>query len=103
MLWNWLIPDIFKFGMISYVQALGLIIFARLLFGNFGHHHGHHHFGYGKHRHGPMAWCGPSKGSAGAGDCGDWRHYDAWWDEEGKGSFKRYADSKKAGKDTPAP
>jgi hypothetical protein len=32
LLWNWLIPDIFKGPSISYIQAFGLIILAKLLF-----------------------------------------------------------------------
>jgi len=38
-LWNWLMPDIFGLGQIGYLQALGLIVLARLLVG--GWHHGH--------------------------------------------------------------
>ncbi|MBI5178615.1 MAG: hypothetical protein HZA04_05095 [Nitrospinae bacterium] len=93
ILWNWLVPDLFNLGAVSYAQALGLVILGRLLFGGFGHHHG-----FGRwHRH--SGWCGWPKG----GDCGDWRHYGAWWDAEGKESFKKFGESKKAGKETPPP
>jgi hypothetical protein len=32
-LWNWLIPPIFGLHTISYVQALGLLILSKILFG----------------------------------------------------------------------
>ena len=44
-LWNALIPDIFSVNEITYWQALGLLVLARILFGGFGpgrfrrHHH----------------------------------------------------------------
>ena len=38
-LWNWLMPAIFGLRVISFVQALGLLILAKILFGGF-HRHG---------------------------------------------------------------
>lgn len=35
-LWNILIPEIFGFTSISYLQAAGLFLLSRILFGNFG-------------------------------------------------------------------
>lgn len=37
-LWNLLIPNIFGFMTINFWQALGLLILARLFFGNINHH-----------------------------------------------------------------
>ncbi len=34
-LWNMIIPDIFHLDNISYLQAMGLLIFCRILFGGF--------------------------------------------------------------------
>lgn len=34
-LWNWLIPDIFHWSKISYLQAMGLFVLSRILFGGF--------------------------------------------------------------------
>lgn len=43
LLWNALIPDIFRLGPITYWQALGLLVLAKILFGGWhGHHPGHH-------------------------------------------------------------
>ena len=54
-LWNWLMPDIFGLRQISYWQAFGLLLLAKLLFGRFSHHgHDEHDHGFKKgffHRH----------------------------------------------------
>jgi hypothetical protein len=44
-LWNWLLPMLFGWRLITFWQALGLLVLCRLLFGGF---HGH-----GSRRHGP--------------------------------------------------
>ena len=41
LLWNWLMPAIFGLGVITYWQAFGIVLLAKLLFGGFGHHHRH--------------------------------------------------------------
>jgi uncharacterized membrane protein len=40
LLWNWLLPSLFGWRLISYWQALGLLVLARILFGGWGHHRG---------------------------------------------------------------
>ena len=42
-LWNWLMPAIFGLGAITYWQAVGLFILAKLLFTGLHGHHGSHH------------------------------------------------------------
>jgi len=42
LLWNWLMPAIFGLPLLTYWQAAGVLVLARLLFGGFGHHGGHH-------------------------------------------------------------
>lgn len=42
-LWNWLVPALFHGPVLTYGQALGLLVLCRLLFGGFkgrGEHHG---------------------------------------------------------------
>ena len=49
-LWNWLMPEIFGLPMLSFWQAVGLLVLCKLLLGGFGlggHHHGGHHHGHG--------------------------------------------------------
>ena len=42
-LWNWLMPDIFGLRQISYWQAFGLLLLAKLLFGRFSRQDHDHH------------------------------------------------------------
>lgn len=51
-LWNWLLPELFGIREISYLQAMGVLLLSKILFGGFrghcgGHHkwHRHHHDG----------------------------------------------------------
>lgn len=42
-LWNWLIPVLFEGGkQIDYVQAMGVLLLSKILFGGFRGHCGHH-------------------------------------------------------------
>ena len=38
-LWNWLVPAVFGWRSITFVQALGLLVLSKILFGGF-HRHG---------------------------------------------------------------
>jgi len=40
-LWNWLLPPLFGWRLITFWQALGLLLLARILFGGFGGRGGH--------------------------------------------------------------
>ena len=46
-LWNWLMPAIFGWSVITFWQALGLLVLFRILFGRFGRLGGRM---YGRHR-----------------------------------------------------
>ena len=54
-LWNWLMPAIFGLKIISFHQAIGLLILCKILFGGF--HKGRHrhcgHRGWRGHHYGP--------------------------------------------------
>ena len=58
-LWNWLMPAIFGLGVITFWQALGILILSKILFGGFrggrggccGHRHGGHHYWKHKFKH----------------------------------------------------
>lgn len=48
-LWNWLVPTLFVGGKeIDYVQAMGVLLLSKILFGGFRGHCGHKH--WHKHR-----------------------------------------------------
>jgi|SRR3990172_2631086 hypothetical protein len=101
MLWNWLMPSLFNFGTITYGQAFGLMVLARLIFGSMGHHRGHPGPGRGKHGFHRPAWlgCGCATDEGSNHEIEDWRHYDAWWDAEGREAYKKYAAIRKDGKE----
>ena len=41
-LWNWLMPALFGWHMITYWQALGILVLSKILFGGFRGGRGHH-------------------------------------------------------------
>ena len=43
ILWNWLIPDIFSWKAITYLQALGLLALSKILFKGFFWNRNHWH------------------------------------------------------------
>ncbi|MCY7409498.1 MAG: hypothetical protein LH473_04440 [Chitinophagales bacterium] len=47
MLWNWLMPAIFEVTAITFIQALGILVLSKIIFG-FGHGGGGH---WGKRSH----------------------------------------------------
>ena len=95
LLWNWLMPQVFNLNRITYGEAFGLLLLARLLFGGFGRHGRHGGRFAARHGFGPPwhgRWC--SKGDA-ANGIEDWRHYDAWWEAEGRESYRKYSEGQK--------
>lgn len=51
-LWNWLLPQLFGWPLITFSQAIGLLVLSRILFGGFGGPGRHHHKGK---RGGPLS------------------------------------------------
>jgi hypothetical protein len=98
-LWNVLMPELFGVPQITYWQAFGVVVLAKLLFGTFGSRfHGHDHWS----RHpGPFdKWHdrfhgledGPwSKRSR------NWKTYRRYWQEEGRAAFETYLRKKEEG------
>jgi hypothetical protein len=88
ILWNWLMPAIFGLGMITYWQAFGIVILAKLLFGSFGHHHkgpsNHFRRKYWDRREDYHAEIKEDEMMEG------WKHYKQYWKEEGKAAFEEY-------------
>ena len=84
LLWNVLLPDLFSFPRISYLQAVGLVVLARLIFGGIAFRQGgkkHPGFHSNKRR---LANLSKLK------NIDDWKHYDKFWEEEGKQHFEDY-------------
>ncbi|MBM1105445.1 hypothetical protein JQC67_04745 [Aurantibacter crassamenti] len=86
LLWNWLMPDVFGLPILSYWKAVGILVMAKILFGNLegkGHkskskkslkHDKKNHF----------------KGCR--SDFSKWEFYDAYWKEEGENAFNNYVE-----------
>ena len=91
LLWNWLMPTIFGLTTITFWQAVGLTLLARLVFGGFKHGHDHHRrhpsrkdfFNHRKHDYKREH------------KCRDWRHFDDFWWDEGERAYNDYMERKK--------
>ena len=92
-LWNWLMPEIFGLTAISYVQAFGMLILAKIFFGSFGRHHGGHGADCGRppwngHRH--RHWRGGHSRQ-------NWKYFDRYWENEGRAAFDEYVKKMESG------
>jgi hypothetical protein len=80
-LWNWLMPEVFGLGAITYWQAFGVLVLGRLIFG--GPHASHHRPARPLRdrlwrRHGMPHGCGDA-----------WQ-FEEFWREEGRAAFDNY-------------
>ncbi len=91
LLWNWLMPELFGIKTITFWQAAGIIILARLVFGGFKHPASHHY----SHRKPPMLKehnkCQPFNWK--------WKYYDEFWKREGEERFREYIASRENKRD----
>lgn len=79
-LWNWLMPMIFGLSTLTFWQAVGVFILAKILLGGCG--------GLG----------GSDKSSSksskcknhGKGSFSKWKHYDDFWKDEGNEAYENY-------------
>ena len=93
LLWNWLMPAIFGLGAITYWQAFGLVVLAKLIFGAVGGGRGGHHDrrwrGPGHDwKHGE--WRESRRGSE------RWRYWREFWEQEGREAFDRFIQRRQA-------
>jgi len=103
-LWNWLMPGLFGVGAITYWQAFGLMILARLVLGTLGiglgrfRWHDRRHWGDHFAHHGRM--CGDMGRSMDVNNTMNWWHnYKQFWRDEGKAAFDAYM--KRTGEEGP--
>ncbi|MBX2827589.1 MAG: hypothetical protein KTR22_05470 [Flavobacteriaceae bacterium] len=85
-LWNWLMPELFGLTAVTFWQAVGLIILFKLLLGCSG-------FG-GKGSSKKSKHHDKKKSKT---DFSKWKHYDAFWKEEGDAYFKQYVERQAQG------
>jgi hypothetical protein len=77
-LWNWLMPEIFGLTTITYWQAVGIFILAKILFGGIGNG------GDKDHKK-----CKKEEGSS-KRDFSKWELYESYWQEEGEQAYQEY-------------
>ena len=84
-------PTIFDLKEITFWQAFGIIILAKLLFGSFGNHR---HDRWKKDSRYTPPWHKPSNGPDADTPPSryhrDWKTYTKYWQEEGKTAFEAY-------------
>jgi len=86
-IWNSLMPAIFDLKTITFWQAFGIIVLAKLLFGGFGHHdhrHQDHRDYYHWHKDRDNEERPPGRTSR------NWKSYRQFWKDEGKQAFDAY-------------
>ncbi len=96
ILWNWLMPNLFNFKEITYWQAVGIVLLAKLIFGGFGRHHhpqrNDQKFPYKWRSHfgtrGEWDW--QDENWKPGGSYKYWKYYDDYWKDEGKKDFEEY-------------
>ncbi len=104
LLWNWLMPGLFNLKAITYWQAFGIVVLAKILFGGVAHHHGGHHHRqwhfHDKHWGRRDDWNGDDVWKP-RGSYHNWKYYDKYWRDEGKAAFEAYIDRIEKEKKTP--
>ena len=89
LLWNWLMPQLFGVPTVTYWQAVGILILAKMLFGFGGGN------GPGKHSKKRVEKTPRNtKNCSLRRDFSEWKHYDDFWKEEGENAFKAYVNRK---------
>lgn len=91
-LWNVLMPEIFGLPTLTYWQAVGLFILAKILFGAGGGHSGSSHKKHKKQHKG----CGEGKKKR--TDFSKWDHYDNFWEEQGNEAYLKYVEERESSK-----
>lgn len=92
-IWNGVMPELFGFPTITYLQAFLLIVLSRLFFGGIGGHRHHHHPGM-HGRFGRRAF----RGAHFLHHDMDWERYADYWDERGKSDFEEWLKEKERSK-----
>jgi len=89
LLWNWVMPALFGLGKITYWQAFGVLLLAKLFFGGFGSYHRDHsdHF-YNRFFPGWDHLKDRKKVDS-------WKHFRKFWKDEGRDKYKEYVHRKK--------
>lgn len=91
LLWNWLMPELFGLGTLTYWKAMGVLVLAKIIFG----------FGFGD-SDGPGSKKKSKKKRFNTDKCSwrrdfsDWKLYEEYWKEEGEQAYQAYVNRKNA-------
>ncbi|MBC29490.1 MAG: hypothetical protein CMH48_01460 [Muricauda sp.] len=86
-LWNWLMPELFGLSTLTYWQAVGLLLLAKIFFGFGTGGPGKSSRGKKTKRHLHKERCGQLRR-----DFSEWKLYDEFWKEEGQEAYKAYVE-----------
>jgi len=89
LLWNWLMPMIFSLPEINYLQAVGILVLTRLLFGGISHNHKHD-----RSRPFDRFRKDFDRRDAFWKRAEDWKYYHEFWKDEGEKAFNEYKKKK---------
>ena len=94
LLWNWLMPELFGLGEITYWQAFGIIILGKLIFGGFSSCH--HKKSDDRHHEARFKnWVKEGTWKKDKTHFSKWKYYDEYWKEEGEQAFDEYIERRK--------
>jgi hypothetical protein len=80
-LWNWLMPELFGFHTLTFLQAFGLVLLVKLLFGSGFHDH------FEKHHRRRFP------------DREERKRFRNFWNDEGRAAFDAYVRKSRCGND----
>ena len=89
-LWNWLMPAIFGLGIITFWQAFGIVLLAKLLFGGFGHHERRRSDDIPHEKISEFVHGDKKRSLFNHGNGKNWRLFRQYWEEEGRTAFDEY-------------
>lgn len=108
VLWNWLMPAVFGLPTITFWQAFGLVLLAKILFGAFGHSRHDHDRREDRHFHlrfkkFVQGGASDRDGVPAPGNGGKWKQFRRYWEEEGQAAFDSFLKRKEAEGDKEPP
>ncbi len=92
-LWNWLMPALFGLGEITYWQAFGILLLAKIFFGGFGHHNKEPSDHFRDRFHPKWDHLKSRK------EVGDWKQFKQFWEDEGRAKYQEYIRTKQEEKE----
>ena len=95
--WNMFMPAVFGLSQITFWQAFGIVILAKLLFGGFSPHRYDRGYRYDRlHHHWRFPWNRFRDHRQDLkSNYRNWKYYHGFWHDEGQAAFEAYVDRQK--------